>query len=444
MPVEIRTVGGYGEVGKNCTALRVDDEVILLDMGLHLENYIGFTQDEDIEYISTSQLTAAEAIPDISFIKDWKKDVKAIVPTHAHLDHIGAIPFLAKKFDAPVVATPYTCAVLKKILSDEKIKLKNEIISIEPNSFYKVSDKINIEFINMTHSTPHTAMIAVHTPYGIVVYANDFKFDLTPTLGQKPSFSRLQQLGKEGVLALIVESLYSGYARKTPSEKVAKEMLKEVMLGTKNTENAIVVTTFSSHLARLKSIIEFGKKMGRKIVFLGRSLSKYVEAGQDIDLIDFSHDIKIVKWKKQIKKELKRISIEGKEKYLIVATGHQGEQRAVLNRIVEGDLGFDFAPGDMVIFSCQIIPAEVNIENRKHLEEKMRKKGVRIFSDIHTSGHASKEDLRDLINFLKPQNLIPSHGNKKMAQDFRVLAEEIGYIKGKNLHILNIQNNLLL
>ncbi len=439
--IEIRTLGGYGEVGKNCTAVRIDDEVVILDMGIHLENYIAYTEDEDLVPLTAKELIKAKAVPDISYIKEWRKDVKAIIPTHAHLDHIGAIPFLSNRFNAEILATPYTCSVLKKILKDEKISLKNTLKKINPNSRYKISDKITVEFINITHSTPHTVMIVLHTPYGILIYANDFKFDLSPTLGQKPNMKRIEELGKKGVLALFVECLYSGYPRKTPSERVAKEMLKEVMLGTKNKGKAVVITTFSSHLARLKSIVEFGKKMKRKIIFLGRSLNKYVSAGEDVNIINFSDDVKLAKYRKQARRELKKVVADGKDKYLLVVTGHQGEPRAMLNRMVDSD--FDFSPEDIVIFSCQVIPSETNEENRKHLEDKLKQKGVRLFIDIHTSGHASREDLRDLINILKPLHLIPAHGNKKMMKDFKELAVEMGYID-KNIHLLDIHSKLIL
>ncbi len=288
MPIEICTLGGYNEIGKNCTAIKVDDEVILCDMGVFLEPYIKLTEDEDIINISTDQMMQVGAIPDISKIADWKKKVKAIIPTHAHLDHIAGIPFLAKKFKkAELLGTPYTIQVIQAILKDEKMSIPNSIKTLSPNSIYQLTKNIKIEFINMTHSTPQTAMLAIHTKYGTILYCNDFKFDSTPTLGKKPNFKRLKELGEKGILALICDSTYAPLRAKTPSEAVAKEMLKEVMLGTDSTDKAVIVTTFSSHLARLKSIIEFGKKMNRKILLIGRSLSKYVYAGQDIKIIKF-------------------------------------------------------------------------------------------------------------------------------------------------------------
>ena len=177
-----------------------------------------------------------------------------------------AIPFAASLFpQAPVICTPYTAEVLKSIFRDERIKIPNQLIPLNLNSIYKLSEKVRIELVNVTHSIPHASLIVLHTPYGKIVYANDYKFDRQPTLGKKPNFQRLQQIGEEGVSLLIVESLYAHEYKKTPSESVAKQMLKDVMLGVNAQGKAMIVTTFSSHLARLKSIIELGKKLNRKI-----------------------------------------------------------------------------------------------------------------------------------------------------------------------------------
>ena len=433
MSIEIYTLGGYNEVGKNCTAIKIDDEVIICDMGIHLESYIKFTEDEDIISISPTQLTEAGAIPDIALIKDLRNQVKAIIPTHAHLDHVGAIPFIAGKFSAPILCTPFTKAVIKTILKDEKMNIPNEIKALSPNSQFRLSKNLKVEFINMTHSTPQTAMLAIHTKYGVILYANDFKFDSTPTLGKKPNFDRLKELGKKGIFALICDSTYAPLRAKTPSESVAKEMLKEVMLGTESTGKLVTVTTFSSHLARLKSIIEFGKQMNRKIIFLGRSLAKYVYAGQDVKIINFEKDAKILKYRKQISGKAKEIN-KNRGKYLLVVTGHQGEPKAVISRLVREEYQFQFQPGDQVIFSSSVIPTELNKENREKLENALKNKGVRIFRDVHVSGHAAREDLRDLIEMVKPKHIIPAHGEPHMKEALADLAFEMGY-KPEDVHL---------
>ncbi len=434
--IELAAVGGYNEVGKNMTALRINGEVIVLDMGLHLENYVKCTEEEDVVKISSAQLMNEGAIPNITTIDDWRKDVKAIIPSHAHLDHLGAIPYLANKFNTEILCTPFSAAVLRAILKDEKITLKNRIKSLNVNAVYNISKNITIEFINMTHSTPQTVMVAMHTPQGTILYANDFKFDLFPVIGKKPDFEKLRDLGKKGVLALIVDSTYAALDQKTPSETVAKEMLKDVLLGTDNKGKAIIVTTFSSHLARLKSIIEFGKKLNRKIVFLGRSLAKYVKAGEDVGIINFSKDVEIVKFGKQIKRRLKKIMREGKEKYLLVVTGHQGEKKATLSKMITGELPFVFDSEDHVIFSCKTIPTPTNEHNRAIIEKRLKQYGVRLFKDIHTSGHAAREDLRDLINLTNPKYLIPAHGSKEMKEALADLARQMGYKLNKNLFLI--------
>jgi len=382
--IEIRTIGGYGEFGRNCTAIKIDNEVILLDLGLHLENYIRFTENRE-ENATLSELTWVKAIPDISKLGDWADSVVAIVPTHAHLDHVGAIPYLAGEFDAPIISTPFTNAVIKSILRDKKWDLRNELKVIQVNSTYTVSENIKIEFINMTHSTPDSTMVAIHTPYGVIVYANDFKIDKTPTLGEKPNLKRLAEISKD-TKVLILESLYADTEGKTPSEQEAKDKLEELLNQLDSTGRSIIISTFSSHIARLKAIVELGKKMGRKIIFLGRSLARYVEAAEEIGLVDFSNDVEMGRFGKEIKRRLKTL-VHEKADYIIVCTGHQGERNAVLSRMAHEELDFRFDEKDIVIFSCTVIPTEVNQENRDILEETLRKKGVEIYTDIHASGH---------------------------------------------------------
>lgn len=445
MTIEICTVGGYNEVGKNMTAIKVDDEVVIIDMGLHLDPYIKYTEDDDVtKDISASSLMKIGAIPDISAISDWKKKVIAVVPTHAHLDHVGAIPFLSNKFTADIICTPYTGEIIKTICRDEKIKLKNEIKIVNPNSSIKVGENgIKIELINITHSTPQTVMALIHTKYGKILYGNDFKFDDHPIIGKKPNYDRLRKIGEEGIKCLIVDGTRSAKEQKTPSEQVAKDMLRDVMLGCDSTEKAVIVTTFSSHLARLQSIIEFGKKMNRKIVFLGRSLSKYVTAGEKIGIINFTDDIELIKFRKHVKKKLKQIA-KNPSKYLIVCTGHQGEPKAILNRIADEEMPFVFNREDHVIFSCTVIPTPLNKANREILEGKLKNKGVRIFKDIHVSGHAAKEDLRDLINMVKPLHIIPAHGDITMATALSELAMEMGYNIGTEVHLMKNGKRILL
>lgn len=233
---------------------------------------------------------------------------------------------------------------------------------------------------------------------------------------------------------MITDSTYSALAQKTPSEAVAKEMLRDVLLGTDSKGKAIIITTFSSHIARLKSIISLSKKLGRKIVFLGRSLTKYVGAAENINLVDFSKDVELVKYSRQISKKIREI-MKKPEEYIVVVTGHQGEPKSVLTKMVSGELPFKFNKGDHVIFSCKTIPSEVNIRNREKLENELKKRNLRIFKDIHVSGHAAREDLRDLIQMTDPDHIIPAHGDITMTSSMASLASELGYSEDK-IHLM--------
>ena len=198
MSIEVCTLGGFSDTGRNSTAIKIDDEVIILDMGLHMENYIQHTEDrEDVSSKTYSELLKVQAVPDYGPIEDWKDKVKAIIPSHGHLDHMGAIPFAAPLFPkAPIICTPFTAEILRFTFADENIKIPNKLIPLNLNSVYKLTDKISVELVYMTHSIPHTSLVTLHTPYGKIVYANDYKIDLQPTLGQKPNFARLKKIGE--------------------------------------------------------------------------------------------------------------------------------------------------------------------------------------------------------------------------------------------------------
>ncbi|MSR85942.1 MBL fold metallo-hydrolase, partial [Candidatus Woesearchaeota archaeon] len=382
MKIEFSAIGGYSEVGMNMCAFKIGDEVIICDMGFYLPEVVRL-QDEEIvkTNLTREELIHLHVIPNDEVIKDWQTKVKAIVLPHCHLDHTGSVPYLAGFYDCPIIGSPYTLEVLKSILKDEGVRLKNKLRVLNGNDFFKITENITLEFQNIPHSTPQTMLAIFHTPEGIIIYGNDFKLDNNPTLGPKPNYKRLGELGEKGVKLLVCDALYAHEDRKTPSELVAKEMLKDVMLGIENTDNLVIVTTFASHIARLKSIIEFGNKMGRKIVILGRSMNKYISAAENIQLVNFSKDAVITKYGEDVRKKLREIQ-KNPGKYLVICTGHQGEPRSILMRIATKELPYEFKHGDQVIFACKVIPAPINIANRAAMEAKLKQKGVRLFKDI--------------------------------------------------------------
>jgi len=438
--MEICTIGGYEEVGKNMTAVKVGEDVIIFDAGIFLPPLVELQEQEAQIHYSEDMLRNIKAIPnDLVLDKlGWTDKVRAIIIGHAHLDHVGGLPYLAHRYPkAEIIASPFTMAVLESILKDEKINLRNKRRVVHENTIHQIkgnSGNLKIEFVNTTHSTIQCFFIAWHSEEGIFFYSLDFKFDNHPIMGLPPNYKRLRELGKTGIKVLVVDSLYADTDRRTASERIARNLLEDALGNIRDKNSALFITTFSSHIARLKSIIEFGQKTNRKIVFLGRSLNKYVEAAIKVNQCSFRKQIDLIKYRNQINSFLKRVE-EDRGKYLIVCTGHQAEKGSILDRIVQGETPFKFRVGDNLIFSSSVIPVPININAREKLDGKLRRQGVRLQTDIHVSGHGGREDLRDLINMLKPQHLIPAHGSLKQEAPLIDLAKEMGYKFQENSHL---------
>jgi len=450
--VEILAVGGYNEVGKNMTAVKVGEDAVIFDAGLFLPPIVEIQEAEKMnngkqEDTNEKKLRNIGALPN-DYILDrlkWNDKVRALLIGHAHLDHVGAVPYLSHRYRADVVGTPFTIEVLKKLIVDGNQRIPNKFKTVNPNSSYFIHGKKNfeVEFVNITHSTPQTALMVLHTKEGAIVYANDYKLDNSPVMGNKPNYELLKKISRQGVKALIIDSLYAGTERKTPSEKIARDLLEEVMLTVNNEHKGIIVTTFSSHIARLKSIVEFSKKLNRQVIFLGRSLKRYTEASINVKICPFQKDIQMGSYKKQVESYLKRAD-KNKPNYVVVCTGHQGEPGSILERLSRGALPYHFNREDNIVFSSSTIPVPVNIANKEKMEKRFKKDGVRIFDDVHVSGHGGREDARDLINLLNPEHVIPSHGGLDKTAPMLELCKELGYKTDKTCHLMENGKKIIL
>ncbi len=445
MTIKMYAMGGVDEAGRNMMAFEFGDDIVICDMGLQLSNLVLYN--DEIENMSWEEMVKKNIITDPKFLLEKRDKVRAIIVSHAHLDHVGAVQYLANLFPkTPIYGTPFTIEVLKVLMKSSRSiteSLKNKFVKVNVNSSFTLKSGIEIELINVTHSIPQATMVAIHTPEGIILYANDFKFDNRPALGQRTNYARLRELDKEGIKLLVVDSVRSNLKRKTLSEIVVKEMLRDIFIETDivNTQG-VIITTFASHITRLKSIIELTEELGRKIVFLGRSIAKYGKAAKNAGIIDFKEKgVVIAETPAEINKWLEIIN-KNKKDYVIVCTGHQGEPNAVLSRIAEGKTPFELKEDDKVIFSSEVIPTQANIEARQILDAKLDTFRCKIFKDIHVSGHASREDHRDLLNMIHPKYIVPVHGEVTLKEGMIELAEEMGYKEGETLFVVPDQQIL--
>jgi len=436
MGIEIIPIGGYSKIEGNSVAIKVDNEVVILDMGLSMENYVSY-QDAETEKNDGKQrrffydeLLKADAVPDYYSIKNELKNVKAVIPSHAHLDHVGAVPFGMKFFvDIPVIATPYTVAFIKADLRNQRYdrtftKRGINLIEVALNTSYKISDKITIEFIHVTHSVPDSAILVLHTPYGIVMYAVDYKFDDHPQIGQPPNYKRLKELGEKGVKCLILESLYADYDIETPSELDVKNQLYNVLQELDTKGKTIFSSTFSSHIVRLKTLIEAGQSLERQVCLIGSSLETHTTISKKLSKLNLSKNIKIVK-KRDVPSLLNKVS-KNRGDYFLICTGHQGESGSALSKIADGYYGFLPEEEDVVIFSSSVIPTETNQRSFKILENKLKDLNVNIIRDIHASGHAGLKDHKKMLNMIKPEIIIPAHAGHDKAKYIKELSEKTG------------------
>ena len=437
LTIEVIAVGGYEQIGKNMTAVKVNDDVVIFDMGIHLDR-LHIHEDTDISRMHSLDLIERGVIPDDTLMREVDGKVRAIVCTHGHLDHIGAIAKLAHRYEAPIIATPYTIALIEKTIKGErKFKVNNPLKTVNPGEKLQISPNLTLEFVRTTHSIPQTITAALHTPEGVIIYANDFKFDNHQMVSPPPDYRKYRDIGKKGVKVAIMDTtnIKEKQESKTHSEKIARDLLKDVLKGPLEERKGLIVTTFSSHIERIQAITKIAERSRRKVLILGRSMERYCSIAEALGILNLPRNVSIYGNSKSINKALARAN-DNRTKYMLLVTGHQGEPDALLPRIANNKTNFEIKPGDNIVFSAATIPNPINLANRDLLDRRIKERGARIYNNVHVSGHAGPEDLRDFIRMLNPQHLIPSHGDLSHLAAFVELAEEEGYKLGNDVHIL--------
>ncbi|HJJ28294.1 MAG TPA: RNase J family beta-CASP ribonuclease [Methanocorpusculum sp.] len=444
MDIEVIAVGGYNEVGRNMTAVRVGKEIVIFDIGLYLDPIAG-DNNIDMENMHSLDLIKMGAIPDDTVMNSVEGIVKAIVCTHGHLDHIGAIQKLAHRYNCPIISTPYTNELIKQqIESERKFTVLNKTFALKAGGKYTISQNLTLEFVRVQHSIIDSVIAVLHTPAGAVVYANDFKFDMTPVIGEAPDVARLRAIGKQGVKLLIVESINMDDRGYAPSEQVARLRVRDAIMRCEDDKNAVIVSTFASQIARIKTITECAREIDRIPVLLGRSMERYNTTAEILKQVAFPQGTSIYGNRKTTDRLLRRVAKEGREKFLLIATGHQGEPGSMLSRLALGDTPYRIEKGDKIMFSANIIPNPINFAQRANVDRLLVKQGARLFDGLHVSGHAYYQDHYDLLSMLNPEHIVPSHGPFNMKGGYVSLASEFGYVLNKDVHILQNGDRLVL
>lgn len=398
---QVFALGGLGEIGKNMYCVMHNDELIIIDSG------VMFPQDEllGIDYV----------IPDYTFLKQNSEKIKALIITHGHEDHIGSIPFLLQTVNIPVIYAPKQATeLIKKKLDERNIKYKNLNTYTED---LKLKFKyFQIEFFATTHSIPDSHGIAINTSNGLIVMTGDFKFDWTP-IGPMSNIHKMAELGKKGVKLLMSDSTNAMVDGISISESKVDETLNEVF---ENCEGRIIIATFASNIYRLKHIVETCRKNNRKVALFGRSMDTSIEiAVKGGYIID---DGIFVSPEEALKSKENEITL--------LCTGSQGEPLAALSRIANGaHRQIKLLPNDVVVFSSSAIPG--NADAITNTINKLYLKGVKVFtntsiSEIHTSGHGNREELKLMLRLLNPQYLMPYHGEYRMLKAHAQLGIECG------------------
>ena len=396
--VSVFALGGLGEVGKNMYVVKTNDEILIIDAG------VMFPEDDllGVDYV----------IQDVSFLKENEDKIAGLIITHGHEDHIGGIPFLLQTVSIPkIYSSKIAYDLIVKKLEDRNIVYK-DLEVIDDNSLIKFKT-MSVEFIRTSHSIPDSYAIVIHTPQGIIVETGDFKFDLTP-IGPMSDIHKMARLGEEGVKLLMSEStnaLIPGFSK---SESCVDETIETLFR--KYTSNRIILATFASNIYRIKHIVETCRQYNRKVITFGRSM----ESAKEIAIKNNLITDKTVFIDANDAKNLKKNEI------CILCTGSQGEPLAALSRIANGThKQITLMPDDIVVFSSNPIPGNASSVNR--VINKLYLKGVKVitntdFESIHTSGHGRQEELRLMLRLMKPEYVMPIHGEYKTLEAHKDLA----------------------
>ena len=400
--LKIIPLGGLGEIGKNMTVIEFGNDLILIDCGM------GFP-DEDMYGIDV-------VLPDITYLRNNASRIRAMIITHGHEDHIGAVPYVLKELDVPIYTTPLTAALIELKLEEHDLLYNTQIFTKKAGSVFRVGC-FTIEFIRVNHSIPDAVALAIKTPVGTVVHTGDFKIDVTPISGGMTDLVRFGELGNEGVLVLMSDSTNVETPGHSASERKVGESFDKLFL---NCDKRIIITTFASNVHRLQQIINVAAKYHRKVAVTGRSMENVLRTAMVLGYMDVPEGVLM---------DLDQIKTQPKNRTVIISTGSQGEAMSALYRMAFSEhKQIQVDNGDRVIISASAIPGNENTISR--VIDELFHKGAEVIydrhTDLHVSGHACQEEQKMMLALVKPKYFIPVHGEHRML----VKHAELGRLMG--------------
>jgi ribonuclease J len=410
-PLRIIPLGGVGEIGKNMYVFEYGDDIVVIDCGLMFP-------DEEMYGIDL-------VIPDIAYLKERRANVRAFLITHAHEDHVGALPYVLPEFPGvPVYASTLARGLLGNKIKEHRLR-DNPLVALEPGDELRIGPFDVIPF-RIGHSIPDAMGIALRTPVGVVVHTGDFKFDHTPVDGKLSDFHTLARLGEEGVICLLSDSTRAENPGYTPSERTVGEAFREIM---EPLDGRVIVATFASNIARVQQVLDAARTFDRKVAVVGRSMEQNFRIASDLGYLEYPSSMVVPK---------DRIGEIPNGQLVIATTGAQGEPMAGLARMANRDHRFvEIQPGDTVIVSASPIPG--NEEYVARTIDNLFKVGANVYyhtiKRAHVSGHASQEELKLMLGLTKPRYFIPMHGEFRMLVQHGRLAIETG-VAPENVFIL--------